>query len=311
MAGPVGLRSSAEPGSPSTATTTRVLALLAVIGLLLLLGVPYAQVDSSNNISKKALIGLESQPMRSQPPRGGRPIGQLVNDWLGFGNARHAYADSPVRAAARIHPTSEAVRLCPTCNCSREGAYANDPAFAIPLPTIENLRMQIEERGSFSTMGTLRYLLHHIPLASSLQGLWLPGDVAAGLLKQQLTCPDAIISFNFTGLALDKPTQYIYTRTGPGGRLKTWTDREPYMRRHVETFRDFQEIVATEGYEDGVSMQSRQFLWIMVEDAASIDPGQEKLLRNSGLRGLFVCLSAPAKLTVLDCSLPLFRSRPY
>lgn len=266
---------------PERATVTRILALLAVVGTLLLYSILSLDGQPKTSPSSKSSAG--AVPADGWP-LDGQTISKLAYDWLGIGPSSHASQYSAERAGARVHLTGEAVRLCPACNCSQEGAYVRDQSFAVPVPTVEDLRSRIEETGSFGTVSTLRYLLHEIPLASALHGLWLTGNVSTGLLQQQFNCPDSIISYNFTQLALDKPTQYVYTRTGPSGRLKTWADRRQYMQRHVEMLRSFKESVDTEGYEGGVPSGDRQQLWIVVEDSATIEPGLEELLRNSGLR---------------------------
>lgn len=188
------------------------------------------------------------------------------------------------RANVRIHAPHEAVRLCPDCDCLVAGAYASSPAFAVPVAKLDLLRERIRSSGSFHTRSVLRYLMHHIPLSSSLDGLFLKDSTIADSLILQFTCPDSLISFNFTGLALDKPTQYLYTRTGPAGRLKTWEQRRPYMDRQVNTLHDFQKLVQADGYEGGVPADARQLMWIVVEDDVSMEPGLERLLRESGIR---------------------------
>ena len=188
------------------------------------------------------------------------------------------------RANTRVYSPDEIVRLCPDCDCLVAGAYAADPAFAVPVTRLDPLRERIKTTNSFHTRSVLRYLLHHIPLSSSIDGIFLKDTTIATLLTQQFTCPDSLISFNFTGLVLDRPTQYVYTRTGPAGRLKTWAQREPYMQRHVDTLHKFQELVEAEGYEHGVPADARQLMWVLVEDDSGTEPGLERLLRDSGIR---------------------------
>lgn len=183
------------------------------------------------------------------------------------------------------------VRLCPDCDCTTPGAYANSPAFYVPVPTLSKLRTQIsrKEGTNWNSPGMLRYLLHKIQLHSVLEGLFLTDEAVAWLLTNQFTCPDMLISYNFTGLVMDRPTSYIYTRTGPGGKLSKWTDRAMYMERHVGVIHEYQDLVKKEGFLDGAKDSDRQLLWIVVEDESQMEPGMEELLRASGIRRSMQC----------------------
>lgn len=178
------------------------------------------------------------------------------------------------------------VRLCPDCDCTTPGAYANSPAFFTPVPTLDTLRKQISKKDgtNWNSPGMLRYLLHKIQLHSVLEGLFLTDEAVAWLLTNQFTCPDMLISYNFTGLVMDKPTSYIYTRTGPGGKLSKWTDRAMYMERHVGVIHEYEELVRKDGFLDGAKDSDRQMLWLVVEDESQMESGMEELLRASGIR---------------------------
>ncbi|KAK9895947.1 glycosyltransferase family 43 protein [Cystobasidium minutum MCA 4210] len=182
------------------------------------------------------------------------------------------------------------VRLCPDCDCTTPGAYANSPAFFTPIPKLETLRKQISKNDgtNWNSPGMLRYLLHKIQLHSVLEGLFLTDEAVAWLLTNQFTCPDMLISYNFTGLAMDKPTSYIYTRTGPGGKLAKWTDRAMYMERHVGVIHEYEDLVKEEGFLDGAKASDRQLLWLVVEDESQMEPGMEELLRASGIPYLYM-----------------------
>lgn len=178
------------------------------------------------------------------------------------------------------------VRLCPDCDCTTPGAYASSPGFYTPVPPLPELRKQISKKGgtNWNSVGMLRYLLHSIQLHSVLEGLFLTDESVAWLLTNHYTCPDMLISYNFTGLVLDRPTSYIYTRTGPGGKLSKWSDRAMYMERHVGVIHEYEQLVKDEGFLDGAKDTDRQLLWLVVEDESQMEPGMEELLRASGIR---------------------------
>jgi uncharacterized membrane protein len=191
------------------------------------------------------------------------------------------------------------VRLCPDCDCTSPGAYANSPAFFTPIPALDTLRTQISKKSgtNWNSPGMLRYLLHKIQLHSLLEGLFLTDEAVAWLLTNQFTCPDMLISYNFTGLVLDRPTSYIYTRTGPGGKLAKWADRAMYMERHVGVIHEYEDLVKKEGFLDGAKDDDRQLLWLVVEDESQMEPGMEELLRASGIRA---CTSTTFLATLTD-----------
>ena len=179
------------------------------------------------------------------------------------------------------------VRLCPECKCDKAGSYAESSSFTVPIPTLEKLRSLVKTSRSFNDRSLLRYLLHHIQLQSTLDGLYVPDEAISWLLTNHFTCPDNLIAFNFDGLKLDKPTSYIYTRTGPGGKLAKWEDRGRYMKRHVGVIKDYQDLVSAKGFWDGVKGDDRQLLWLVVEDEANLEPQMEVLLRDSGIPFLY------------------------
>lgn len=225
----------------------------------------------------------EDSPLRFQEQRqrgGGRVVAE--------DEASRPPSEEELQRTAnrRVHEPHEPVRLCPECDCLVAGSYAASPSFAVPVPKLEPLRDQIlSTRGAaFNTRSVLRYLLHHIPLSSTLDGLFMKDSAISMLLTQQFTCPDALIAHNFTGLSLDKPTLWVYTRTGPAGRLRTWDKREPYMQRHVETIKQYNLLIEREGHLDGSKAQDKQLMWVLVEDDAGTEPGLETLLRESGIR---------------------------
>ena len=179
------------------------------------------------------------------------------------------------------------VRLCPDCKCDVAGSYATSSSFSVPVPALESIRASINTSKSFHNRSLLRYLLHHIQLQSTLAGLFIADESISWLLTNHFTCPDNLIAFNFNRLTLDKPTSYIYTRTGPGGKLSQWTERGRYMQRHVDVIKEYQNLVLTEGFLDGLRGDERQLLWIVVEDDANLEPKMEQLLQDSGIPFLY------------------------
>lgn len=287
---------------------SRVLALLAVLTTYLIFHLLYVDgsaLDSSVHSADVEYADFVAQ--KTHAPLEKSRFTKLVNTWLGAGESTEE--EMLADAGKRVHTPRHPVRLCPTCDCKTVGAFLADPAFAIPVPPVAKLREQIRDTGSFSTRSSLRYLLHNIPLAASLRGVFLQETTVAKQLSQHYTCPDSLISFNFTGLALDKPTQYVYTRTGSGGRLKTWADRKPYMQRHVDMLHGHTDLVSVEGYEGGIPAEARQLVWIIVEDAVKIEPGLEKLLHASGIR--MSCTQFAEQITDQCCSLPLLLLWPH
>lgn len=177
------------------------------------------------------------------------------------------------------------LRLCPDCDCKKAGSFAASRAALTPLVSREELRGWVERTGSFHNPKILKYLLHHILLLPTLEGLFTPEDSIAWLLTAHMTCPDTLISYDFKGLELDKPTSYVYTRTGPGGKLSEWEKRSVYMERHVQMFKDYQDRIDSKGFMDGTRADDRQLLWLVIEDEAMMEPHLEELLRKSGRRG--------------------------
>lgn len=241
--------------------------------------------NSRNNANKGSSSSEDSYDGRRLPVKKyNNEVSNEGGDWAPIKNANGGGID-PVEFYGS-NDISGPVRLCPDCDCTTPGAYANSPAFFTPVPTLEALRKQISknEGTNWNSPGMLRYLLHKIQLHSVLEGLFLTDEAVAWLLTNQFTCPDMLISYNFTGLAMDKPTSYIYTRTGPGGKLAKWTDRAMYMERHVGVIHEYEKLVKEEGFLDGAKDKDRQLLWLVVEDESQMEPGMEELLRASGIR---------------------------
>lgn len=179
--------------------------------------------------------------------------------------------------------------LCPSCNASAvPGQYAVMPDFSIvPVPSAFEARSNRATHAS-----TARYLLHNIVLREVVDKVWLSDKTATALYTTYFTQPDALLSYNFRGLRLDVPTAYMYTRTGPGGKLTDVATRKRYFQRHIDSINEFGPLVKDKGYIDGAQHRDRQLLWIIVEDAAKLDPKLAAFLQESKLReysSLMVC----------------------
>lgn len=174
--------------------------------------------------------------------------------------------------------------LCPSCNstsnATETGIYATADDFSkVPLSS------QAEIRSNYASLAAKkRYLLHHIVLKSIMDKTWMNAEATADLFKNYFTRPDDLISLSFEGLDLDKPTTYMYTRTGPGGKLHDITKRVHHLSRHGDTLQDFQTLVEEKGYLDGKPKDSRQVLWIVIEDEGIIDPRVSEYLESIGQR---------------------------
>jgi hypothetical protein len=114
--------------------------------------------------------------------------------------------------------------------------------------------------------------------------IWLSWETCGKLLVNYFTHPDSLLAYSVEGLRLDVPTLYMYTRSGPGGKLADPKLRIEYFSRHVDTVREFDELVAKRGYHDGVTATDRQLIWIVVEDNAQIEPQLAEYLKNTSIR---------------------------
>jgi hypothetical protein len=180
------------------------------------------------------------------------------------------------------------VKLCRECQCDVPGSYAASKAFSLPVPSIDELRSIITKKRTFNTPALLRYLLRTLLLQTTLDGIFLSDNAISQLLANHFTCPDVLISYNFEGLELDKPTSYIFTRTGAGGKLPEWKDRGRYLGRQAKTINKFLDLVHYKGYADGAKADDRQLIWLVVEDDSKMEPQLELLLRDSGIPFIYM-----------------------
>ena len=204
--------------------------------------------------------------------------------------------------------------ICPSCNASVRGDFANSKSFVtVPLLERHDARAVFLEPGQTARRATLkRFLIHHIPLAASISGAWLSASAQNVMLNSYFAAPDALLSYNFDGLSLDLPTAYIYTRTG--GKKLDSERRLAFFGMHHDTIRAFRDKVEREGYHDGAQAQDRQLLYIIVRDESQIDPELDAFFREAGIRALSA-RDVPARrhrlIYRVHVSVPLLRNRPY
>jgi hypothetical protein len=172
--------------------------------------------------------------------------------------------------------------LCSDCQDVRQSsnAYALSEDFtSTPLRGRDDIRHPYTNAASIK-----RYLLHHIVLDAVLEKTWMNIESTNAMLVNYFSKPDNLLAYSFSGLKIDLPTTYMYTRTGPGGKLADITKRIRYLSRHSKTLADFQELVEQEGYIDGTPKSARQIIWVVIEDDAQIDPSVTHFLETSGQR---------------------------
>lgn len=171
-------------------------------------------------------------------------------------------------------------RICPDCNTSIPGSYLASPSFStVNIPTRNEVR-----RSKPNSPIVARYLLHHIVIEPVMHKIWLTWETAGKLLVNYFTHPDTLLAYNFNGLRQDTPTLYMYTRTGPGGKLADTTKRIKYFSRHVDAVRGYNELIAERGFLDETPTKDRQLIWIVVEDNAQIDLQLADYLKNTSIR---------------------------
>lgn len=169
--------------------------------------------------------------------------------------------------------------ICADCNCTISGSYLLSTLHSKPIPTLAEVRSL---RASKATIK--RYLVSAISQYLWLHPHFLPEKAIAPLFTQYFTCPDKLISLDFRDLVHGKSTLYMYTRTGDGGRLKANERRLNYFTKHIDTIRSYDELIAREGFPDGLTAKDRQLLWILIEDAKSINDDLDTLIKDSGIR---------------------------
>ena len=169
--------------------------------------------------------------------------------------------------------------ICPECNCTISGSFLLSPQWSQPIPTYEKVRSPRASKAAIK-----RYLINEISNYLWLHPHFLPEKALAPLFSQYFTCPDRLFSLNIDGLQCDKPTLYMYTRTGDGGRLKANEKRMKYFKRHAETITEYNALVEAEGFRDGLKAKDRQLIWIIIEDGDQINGTLDEIMRISGIR---------------------------
>ena len=176
-----------------------------------------------------------------------------------------------------MHPTL----ICPTCDPARSGDFAASSYFSsVPLTSRDEARQALGNPEAHSKVK--RYLVHHIPLAAAISKAWMSDKSQNMTLNSYLSAPDNLVSYNFRGLQLDRPTTYIYTRTG--GRKLDVEKRLEYFAMLHETVRKFTQKTQRDGYSDGTSHRERQLVHIVVRDESQLDPAVQQLFEKSSIR---------------------------
>ena len=171
-------------------------------------------------------------------------------------------------------------QLCPNCNSSVPGSYLESLSFTrVALPTGVQVR-RIES----SSPSVARYLLHHIVIEPVMHKIWLKWETCGKLLTTYFTSPDLLLAYSFAGLELDAPTLFMYTRSGPGGKLADTAKRISYFSRHADAVKEYKELIEKEGYLDDLQPSHRQLIWIVVEDNAQINMQLTEYMRNTSIR---------------------------
>lgn len=187
-------------------------------------------------------------------------------------------------------------KICPECNSTRYGGYVSSEHARIAKPSEKRLRSGRASKAELAT-----FMLQDILLASNLEipllpwdryhpdSMWMQPQARNKLFHNYLTDPDSILSFSFAGLRPSLPTLYMFTRTANHGRL-SGEARYRYMRRHIETLKAYNELVAKEGYHAISAWRGaqRQLLWIVAEDAEKLDDNLAAVLKESGLPYLYI-----------------------
>lgn len=229
-------------------------------------------------------------------------VKQILATSLVGRSIRNAFPSRPTDAASESTSTEQLVfhpsLICPTCISSALGEFAASPYFSsVPLVTSEEARALLNDVEAQSLLK--RYLVHHIPLAATISKAWMWDKSQNIMLNSYLSSPDRLVSFDFKGLDLDKPTAYIYTRTG--GKKLDVEKRLEYFRMHHEMVHDFQDIVKQRGYTDGAAFNERQLIYLVVRDESQLDPSIEEFFREGSIRETFAaCIAGIALRTSLS-----------
>jgi hypothetical protein len=208
----------------------------------------------------------------------------LATNLPGRRSLRDGWPSNPTyqtEALARKQLEYSSTLICPTCNASKLGDFASSPYFSsIPLLSREEARQALNDLESHSRIK--RYLIHHIPLAATISKAWMWDKSQNLMLNSYLSSPDNLLAYNFDGLELDRPTSYIYTRTG--GKKLDLEKRLQYFGMHHETIHNFTQKVQDHDYFDGGRYEDRQLVYIVVRDESQLDPGIEEFFEGGSIR---------------------------
>lgn len=166
--------------------------------------------------------------------------------------------------------------ICPQCDETDMNGYAR-------------LGLASSIQGDTMNARLVRHLERELLLKSWQEPVFMSNDSALGLYRNYLSRPDEMLSLSVNNLTIEKPTMYIYTRTGPSskagqkGRYRGLADHGKSLWRHIRYTRE-------RGFQDGTLASERQILWIVIEDNSRIDPQLTEVLQQSGIGKLFLPL---------------------
>lgn len=233
---------------------------------------------------------------------------QTARDWTSLdfsamlGSSTPEYSSNE-DATAHLHrllaqTALDETGICSDCNATISGDFATSASFSnIPLLDRAAARAVFMQPGQNAGKALLkRYLIHHVPLAATVSGIWINSTQQSPLLSNYLSAPDNLLSYNLEGLRLDLPTAYIYTRTG-GTRFGN-KRRLEYLQMHHDTIHTFEEKVKTDGYMDGVRFEDRQLLHIVVRDESTIDPEIEDFFRSRSIPYIYFAVGPTRKIGI-------------
>lgn len=155
--------------------------------------------------------------------------------------------------------------VCDICDCSTSP------------PSLSSSSFKSRDR---SSRADLPGLVRNAVLDIQCHGVYSTHTKSLVSLRDLLKDPSSTVQWNLTGLDLNKPTSFMFTKTVPTSvsserNVHDNAERSGYMHRHVETIHKFHKKLQGEWkgkYEDGTLAQDRQILWIIVEDDHVIDP---------------------------------------
>ena len=190
---------------------------------------------------------------------------------------------TPVSSSETEHVKNQQ-EICADCVCQDAPTSAIEAlAAGAAQPSLRR-----EPITSESANGVGLYFFDKIVLDGLRHPAMLTEEIQQRAWATSLSCPDNTFAYNLIGLTPGLPTLYMYTRSGPGGRLAGI--RPKYFNRHVETIKDYQRAVQQRGHLDGTPADSRQLLWTVIEDSFTLNEDLLELLKSSGVNFIYFTL---------------------